>query len=66
MGPCEREPVNLGIDVGDVEADLATVAVLARIALVARRCGCELTLRDASQELIDLIELAGLSEALPT
>jgi hypothetical protein len=64
MGPCEREPVTLGIDVGDVSADIVAVDMLARLAVVARRCGCELRLQNPPMELIELIELAGLSEVL--
>jgi ABC-type transporter Mla MlaB component len=64
MGPCEREPVTLGIDVGDVSADIVAVHMLARLAVVARRCGCELRLQNPPMELIELIELAGLSEVL--
>jgi anti-anti-sigma regulatory factor len=45
-------------------ADLATIDVLARLQLAARRTGLELRLRHASCELQELIELAGLGEVL--
>jgi hypothetical protein len=54
----------LRLDAADIEADAVTLDSLARLALVARRCGYRLTLQRASPDLVDLIELAGLSEAL--
>lgn len=52
-------------DVACVEADAATVDALARLQLVARRHGLEITLVGASDELRRLIDLIGLAEALP-
>jgi ABC-type transporter Mla MlaB component len=52
------------LEVSGVKADAAALDALARLALRLRRCGYQLTLRDASRELLDLIELAGLSEVL--
>jgi anti-anti-sigma regulatory factor len=53
-------------DVGAlVSPDLWTIDALARARLVARRDGCELRLADASPELRELLELAGLAEAVP-
>jgi anti-anti-sigma regulatory factor len=46
------------------EMSLATVAVLARLQLAAKRSGRELRLVHASDELLDLIELTGLGDAL--
>jgi hypothetical protein len=43
---------------------LGTVDALARLALAARRIGCELKLRDPSRELRELVAFAGLAEAL--
>jgi anti-anti-sigma regulatory factor len=43
---------------------LATLDALARIQLAARRAGLELRLRQASDELREVIALAGLDEAL--
>jgi hypothetical protein len=44
--------------------DLSTVDELARLALAVRRLGWSLRLRQASGELCDLLELAGLTCAL--
>ncbi len=41
------------------------VDALARLQLTARRLGCRVTLRDACEELVGLLELAGLSEVVP-
>jgi hypothetical protein len=46
------------------EMTLATVAVLARLQLAAKRSGRELRLVRASDELLDLIEFMGLTDAL--
>lgn len=46
------------------DADAATVELLARLQLTARRLGCRLRLRDASPELLELLDLMGLCEAL--
>jgi ABC-type transporter Mla MlaB component len=51
-------------EVGGVAADALAVDALARLALAARRSGCEVRLRGASPELIDLIELIGLTDVL--
>ncbi|MBW3620977.1 MAG: STAS domain-containing protein [Actinobacteria bacterium] len=45
-------------------ADLASVELLARLALTARRCGARLRVRDAPPELLALLEQAGLTQAL--
>lgn len=45
-------------------ADLGLVELLARLALTARRCGARLCLRDATPELLDLLEGVGLAEVL--
>jgi len=65
MAPRAGDPEKLVIDVRDAVADLAVVDALARLALIARRHGLRIRLCHASAELLDLIELAGLSEALP-
>lgn len=41
-------------------ADLSTVDALARLQLEARRLGLELRLVEASDELLELVDLAGL------
>ena len=44
--------------------DLAAIDELARARLAARRCGCELRLEAPSDDLVALIEFAGLGEVL--
>jgi phenylalanyl-tRNA synthetase beta subunit len=48
-----------------ISPDLHTIDALARARLVARRDGCELFLADASADLRELLELAGLGDAVP-
>jgi len=36
-----------------------------RLQVAARRVGASIRLRNASQELVDLLEIAGLSDVLP-
>ena len=50
---------------GLISPDLWTIDALARARLIARRDGCELILADASVELRELLELAGLADAVP-
>lgn len=52
-------------DVAGVEADAVAVEALARLALAARRAGCEVRLRGASPELLGLLALVGLADVLP-
>ncbi len=49
---------------GLAQADAVAVDALARLQLTAMRLGCTVVLRNASGELRDLIELAGLTQAL--
>ena len=51
-------------DVCGVAADAVAVDALARLALAARRSGCEVRLCGASQQLLALVELAGLADVL--
>jgi ABC-type transporter Mla MlaB component len=51
-------------EVGGIAADAVAVDALARLALVARRRRCEVRLRDASPQLLELVELAGLADVL--
>ena len=44
--------------------DLAAIDLLARIRLGLSRCGCELRLEAPSDDLVALIELAGLGDVL--
>jgi hypothetical protein len=64
MCSCERQ--SLTLDVGELDADAAVLDTLARLQLLARRYGLCIVLKNASVELEQLIELAGLSEVLPT
>ena len=45
-------------------AELGIVDALARLQVAARRSGYEIAVTDAPRDLLELIELAGLSEAL--
>lgn len=66
MGPRAPEKLTLLVDVTDLVADVGTVDALARLALIARRHDCEIRLCHASQYLRELIDLAGLTEVLPS
>jgi putative phosphoribosyl transferase len=52
-------------DVRGVEPDAVTVDALCRLQLAARRNGCEVRLRHASEELLALIAFMGLTSVLP-
>ncbi len=53
-------------DVGAlVNPDASTVDALARLALTARRLGCQVWLRNASSELRELLSLVGLGDVVP-
>jgi len=54
----------LPCQVGALEADAATLDLLARLQLAARRLGIEVRLLDASSELRELIAFAGLAYVL--
>lgn len=64
MGPRKRDSLTMCVDAGELHPDVGAVEALARLALLAQRLGLELRLQNPSAELIDLIELAGLSEVL--
>ena len=51
-------------DVSRLPADICTVGALARLQLLVRREGLQIELENASPELLDLLELAGLSDVL--
>lgn len=51
-------------DVSRLPADICTVGALARLQLLAGRQGLRVELENASSELLDLLELAGLSDVL--
>ena len=52
-------------DVAGVDPDAVTVDALARLQLAARRYGCQVRLRHASDELVELVDLMGLTDVLP-
>jgi ABC-type transporter Mla MlaB component len=72
-GLCERACTFLGqhsanvvyCDVAGVGPDAVTVDALARLQLAAHRRGCEIRLRSASAELLELVAFMGLSRVLP-
>jgi hypothetical protein len=66
MGPCKRDSLTLCVEAGELHADVAAVDALARLALLAGRHGWEISVQNASAELVELIQLAGLSEVLPS
>jgi ABC-type transporter Mla MlaB component len=51
-------------DVRGVPADAVTVDALARLQLAARGCDCQVRLRNASTELLELVEFMGLENVL--
>jgi ABC-type transporter Mla MlaB component len=52
-------------DVSRADPDAVTINALARLQLAARRQGCELEVRHASAELLDLLDFMGLRDVLP-
>lgn len=60
----KRDGEVLRCEVAGVAADAAALDALARLALLARRHGCELRIYGASQELRALIMFAGLTDVL--
>jgi ABC-type transporter Mla MlaB component len=52
-------------DVAGVPADAVTVDALARLQLAARRNACQVRLRNASGELLELLAFLGLEDVLP-
>lgn len=53
-------------DVAHIEADAVAVDALARLQLAAQRYGCRVHLRNASPELVDLVDFMGLTDVLPS
>jgi anti-anti-sigma regulatory factor len=51
-------------DASDLDADAAAVDALARLRLTARRLGCRFRLRNATDELRELLAFVGLAEVL--
>jgi ABC-type transporter Mla MlaB component len=52
-------------DVSGVEPDCVTIDALTRLQLAARRQGCQVRLRHASNELLELVDFLGLTAVLP-
>ena len=52
-------------EVGGIEPDAVTVDALCRLQLAASRHGCQVRLRHASPELLELVEFMGLRDVLP-
>jgi ABC-type transporter Mla MlaB component len=52
-------------DVSRVDPDCVTIDALARLQLAARRHGCQVRLRNASSELLELVTFMGLRDVLP-
>lgn len=51
-------------DVAGVAADAVAIDALARLALAARRGRCDVRLRGASPQLLELVGLVGLADVL--
>ena len=51
-------------DVRGVEPDAVTVDALCRLQLAAKRHGCKVRMRHASDELLELVAFMGLTEVL--
>jgi hypothetical protein len=51
-------------DASDAPASLAAVELLARLHLVSHRLGVKLAFRSLSEDLSDLVDLAGLGDTL--
>ena len=52
-------------DVGEIAPDAVTVDALARLQLAARHYRCQVRLRHASAELLELVRFMGLRDVLP-
>lgn len=57
-------PSKLRIDLREATADLLTLDTIARVRLVALRCGLVVQLEHPSQDLRELATLAGLDDML--
>jgi ABC-type transporter Mla MlaB component len=61
----ENEASELVCDVRGVGNDAVTVDALARLQFAAKRRRCRIHLRNASQELVELVAFMGLDAVLP-
>lgn len=65
-GLLERSDAAVALcDVSGIDPDGVTVEALARLQLAARRHGCRVQLRHASDELRALVAFMGLEDVLP-
>jgi ABC-type transporter Mla MlaB component len=53
-------------DVRTVAPDAVTVDALCRLQVAARRTGCQVRLRHASPELLELVAFMGLEDVVPS
>ena len=60
----ESTAVVVDCDVAGVDSDAVTVDALARLQLAATTRGCAVRLRNASEPLLELVELMGLTHVL--
>ena len=60
----ESRPEVACCDVHGVQTDAVTVDALCRLQLAARRAGCLVRLRNASDELRELVHFMGLADVL--
>ena len=58
----EHRPERAVCDCSTVPADAVTVEALSRLQLGAQRYGCRVELANATPELVDLVELMGLTD----
>jgi ABC-type transporter Mla MlaB component len=62
----ERSGAGIALcDVSGIDPDGVTVDALARLQLAARRHDCQVRLRRASPELLELVAFMGLADVLP-
>jgi ABC-type transporter Mla MlaB component len=62
----ERSNAEVAVcDVDGVVPDAVTIDALARLQLAARRHRCQVRLRGASNELLELVSFMGLRDVLP-
>ena len=64
MARPQRRTIVFDLGALTTSSDVATIDALARLALLMRRHGLEILLRGASEELIELLEFAGLRDVL--
>jgi ABC-type transporter Mla MlaB component len=65
-GLVERTGADVALcDVSRLDPSAVTVDALARLQLAARRRGCEVRMRHASNELRKLVDFIGLADVLP-